>query len=173
MTRRHLRPSAWTRPQQLAAAAYGLWSAVWTLIVGFVLLAPDRVARALRSEGYPPEFTQQVGGASSTAGTIGILVSTFVCLFIAFLSWRGVNRAFWPAMIYFTVTGLGAVWVPLRPAAHMGHDTLALVVHAFVNDFPGLIVGGWLVIGLIRTHHAWAQYRDEHNIDRTIRQPEA
>lgn len=78
-------------------------------------------------------------------------------LLIAFFSYRRSNRAFWPAMIFFTFTGLGAIWVPLRPQAHVGEDTLTLIVHAFVDDLPGLFVGAWLIIDLIRFRHAWSQ----------------
>lgn len=137
MTKLSLRSSSWTRPQQLAVTVYGIWSAFWTLVVGFVLLSPDRFVRP--------------------AGIAGVLVPVAICLLIALFSYRRSNRAFWPAMIFFTFTGLGAIWVPLRPAAHVGEDTLTLIVHAFVDDLPGLFVGAWLIIGLIRFRHAWAQ----------------
>ncbi|MET9629690.1 hypothetical protein ABZX92_19730 [Lentzea sp. NPDC006480] len=123
--------SRWTRPQQLAAAGYGVWSAFWTLFVGFVLLTPAR-----------------------PAGVLGALTPAAISLAIGVLAYRGVRWAFWPAMIYFTLVGLGAIWVPLRPQAHAGEDGLTLFVHAFVADLPGLFVGGWLVVALIRTARA-------------------
>lgn len=156
-TKTTLQSSRWTRPQQLAATLYGIWTACWTLVVGFILLTPDRVAHTLHEQGYTPEAMRSVGGATQPAGTVGILVSAIIALTIAFFSFRRVNRAFWPAMIYFTVTGLGAVWVPLRPEAHIGEDLQTLIIHAFVNDLPGLFISGWLIVGLIRYGHAWSQ----------------
>jgi hypothetical protein len=127
-------PGRWTRAQQLAVAGCGAWSAFWTLVVGFVLLTPQR-----------------------PAGVAGALVPAAISLVIGVLAYRGVRRIFWSALVYFTLTGLGAIWVPLRPQAHAGEDLLTLVVHALVADLPGLFVGGWLVAGLIRSGHTWSQ----------------
>jgi hypothetical protein len=130
----NLVPGPWTRPQQLSVAGYGVWSAFWTVIIGLVLLTPQR-----------------------TAAVAGALVPAAISLVIGLLAYRGVRWIFWSALIYFTFTGLGAIWVPLRPRAHAGEDLLTLVVHAFVADLPGLVVGGWLLVGLIRYRHAWSQ----------------
>lgn len=132
--KKDLVPGPWTRPQQLAVVAYGIWSAFWTLVIAFVLLTPLRPA--------------VVSGAA---------IAALVCLVLGVLAYRGVRRVFWPALVYFTFTGLGAIWVPLRPQAHAGENLLTLIVHAFVADLPGLFVGGWLIVGLIRYRHTWSQ----------------
>lgn len=130
------RPTRWTRPQQCTAAAYGLWSAVFTLVVA---LAADTT------------------GDTRMAGIIGAGASSLVCLIIGAGAIRGHTWAFWGGLIWYAITGLGAIWVPLRDQAHVGEHGWTLIVHAFVNDAPGLFVAAWMLVGLIHFKRSWSR----------------
>lgn len=159
-TRRQRRrqPTHWTRPQQILAAGYGLWSALWTLVVAVVLLTPANMAATMERQGYAPDvILGHTSNAAHGAGIAGAVVSAILCLVIAYFSYRGHVWIFWVGLVWFAVTGLGALWVPLRPQAHVGEDAATIFVHAFVNDLPGLIVAAWMLIGLVRYRGAWGR----------------
>ncbi len=129
-------PTRWTRPQQLTAATYGLWTTVFTVLVA---LAADTT------------------GPTRVAGILGASVSSLLCLTIAAGAIRGHTWAFWIGLGWFAITGFGAIWVPLRDHAHIGEHGWTLITHAFINDAPGLFVATWMLIGLLRFKRSWAQ----------------
>lgn len=129
-------PTRWTRPQQLTAATYGLWTAVFTVVVA---LAADTT------------------GPTRVAGILGACASSSLCLTIAAGAIRGRVWAFWIGLVWFAITGLGAIWVPLREQAHIGEHGWTLILHAFINDAPGLFVAAWMLTGLLRFKRSWAQ----------------
>lgn len=164
-------PSPWTRPQQLIATGYGLWTALWTLVVGVVLNTPAHLASTMRDQGYPGQFIRSyTSDTTHSAAVGGAVISAALGLVIAYFSYRGRRWSFWAGLIWFGFTGLGAIWVPLRPQAHIGEAGLTLIVHALINDLPGLPVAGWMLVGLIRYRHPWA-YRYRYPRARTTAPP--
>lgn len=160
MSRARVEPSAWTRPQQLVAAGYGLWAAVCTVVLGAVVDTPARLAATMRDQGYDAAFVHAHASHTAYVGAVeGDAVVAVLYLVIGLCAYRRHGWAFWAAVTWFGITGLGALWVPLRPRAHAGEEGLALVLHAFVNDLPGLLVAAWLLVGLGRYGRSWARRR--------------
>lgn len=155
---RGLEDSSWTRPLQLVCAAYGTYVAVLSLILVIWAEAPSRNIDIMAAHGLSPVQIHQhlVGYPYGVAAQI---VESLIYLRIAWACYRGRPWAFWLALIAFTITGLGAFWVPLRPEAHSGLDTPTLLVHALANDLPGVIVAAALLLGLVRYRHPWARQR--------------
>lgn len=151
-----LAQTAWTRPQQLAVATYGVWITVLTGLLAVLLENPHRNVEVMRQHGLSPADIQarMVG---HRYGLVLVAIEGVLYLLIAYFAYRGRTWPFWPAVILFGITGLGAIWVPLRPYAHAGFGDGTLVVHAFVADLPGLLLVVWLLVGLARYHHTWSR----------------
>jgi hypothetical protein len=156
---KNLTETAWARPQQLAVTVYGVWITVLTVLLAVLLENPHRNVDVMRSHGLTATDVQaRMDGYRSGLVLVAIEALLYLLIaFFAFFAYRGRTWPFWPAVILFGITGLGAVWVPLRPEAHAGFDETTLIVHAFLADLPGLLTALWLLAGLIRYHHTWSR----------------
>ncbi|MFI5731799.1 hypothetical protein ACIA49_16865 [Kribbella sp. NPDC051587] len=149
--------STWTRPQRITVTAYGVWVSLLTVVLAVWLENPHRNEGAMRRHGLSAgEIQRRLEGHGYRQGLVIVAVEVVLYLLIAYGAYRGRNWPFWPAVLLYGVTGLGAVWVPLRPEAHAGFGTGALIVHV-IADLPGLIVALWLLTGLVRYRHTWAR----------------
>ncbi|WP_405061145.1 hypothetical protein OG474_05740 [Kribbella sp. NBC_01505] len=149
--------SSWTRPQRFAVAAYGVWVSVLTVVLALWLENPHRNVGAMQRHGLSSaEIQRRLEGHGYRQGLVAVAVEVVLYLLIAYGAYRNRNWPFWPAVVLFGITGLGAVWVPLRPEAHAGLGTGSLIVHVLA-DLPGLFVASWLLVGLVRYRHTWAR----------------
>lgn len=149
------RDSPWTRPLQRVAAGYFVFIAVLSLILVAWAENPDRNIDTMAAHGLTPlQIQQHLAGYSYGVGAQ--IIESLLYLRIAWGCRRGRRWAFWLALVAATITGFGAFWVPLRPAAHAGLDTCTLIVHAFVNDLPGVLLALALAARLVVHRHVWA-----------------
>lgn len=150
--RRVSRDSPWTRPLQRVAAGYFVFVAVLSLILVAWAENPYRNIDTMAAHGLTPlQIQQHLAGYSYGVGAQ--IIESLLYLRIAWGCHRGRPWAFWLALVAATITGFGAFWVPLRPAAHAGLDTPTLIVHAFVNDLPGVLLALALAARLVVHRH--------------------
>jgi hypothetical protein len=155
-------PTPWTRPMQLAAAGVLAVSAVVGVITTLIFYNHDSVLRALQAQGttIPPGTTVDtvvnitIGFAIALA--IGIAIIELVGAVGSYLGWRWV---FWPVLVIFGLTAIGALLglfsFTRASASPIGVGGLIL---SELLDLLGAAVFVWMLVGLIR-YGPWAMKR--------------
>jgi hypothetical protein len=155
-------PTPWTRPMQLAAAGLLAVSALVGVITTLVFYNHDSVVRALHAQGtaIPAGTTED----TVVNITIGFAIALAICIAIvelvgavgSYLGWRWV---FWPVLVIFGLTAIGALFGLVGFArANSSPIGIGGLVLSELLDLLGAAMFVWLLIGLIRSG-PWAMKR--------------
>jgi len=158
----HRVPTPWTRPMQLAAAGLLALSAIVGVITTLVFYNHDAVVRALHAQGTAiPAGTTEDTVVNITIGfaiafAIGVAIIELVGAVGSYLGWRWV---FWPVLVIFGLTAIGAliglVSLARVNASPMGVGGLLL---SELLDLAGAAVFVWMLVGLVK-YGPWAMKR--------------
>lgn len=158
----HRVPTPWTRPMQLAAAGLLAVSAIVGVISTLVFYNHDAVVRALQAQGTPiPAGTTEDTLVNITIGfaiafAIGIAIIELVGAVGSYLGWRWV---FWPVLVIFGLTAIGALF-GLAGFARANSSPIGVggLVISELLDILGAALFVWLLVGLIK-YGPWAMKR--------------
>jgi len=158
----HRVPTPWTRPMQLAAAGLLALSAIVGVITTLVFYNHDAVVHALHAQGTAiPAGTTEDTVVNITIGfaiafAIGVAIIELVGAVGSYLGWRWV---FWPVLVIFGLTAIGAliglVSLARVNASPMGVGGLLL---SELLDLAGAAVFVWMLVGLVK-YGPWAMKR--------------
>jgi hypothetical protein len=155
-------PTPWTRPMQLASAAFFVIQALYSVIVSVIFINRDTMLRVMRAQGTSiPQNTDintvlSISIFFALAFVIVIAVLELVAALGSYLGWRWM---FWVALVLFALGGLGAL-TNLGTFAHPDTSPLPIAAVAISELFAvaSLALFIWLLIGLIR-YGPWAMKR--------------
>jgi hypothetical protein len=155
-------PTPWTRPMQLAAAGVLAVSAVVGVITTLIFYNHDAVVRALHAQGTTiPAGTTEDALVNITIGfaialAIGIGVVELVGAVGSYLGWRWV---FWPVLVIFGLTAIGALFglVGLARASSSPIGIGGLILSELL-DLLGAAVFVWMLVALFK-YGPWAMKR--------------
>lgn len=155
-------PTPWTRPMQLAAAAFFAVEAIYSVIVSLIFINHDSMLRVMRAQGTSiPANTDlntviSISIAVALASVIVIAVLELVAALGSYLGWRWM---FWVALVLFALGGIGAL-TNLGTFAHPDTSPIPVGAVAISEVFAvaSLALFVWLLIGLIR-FGPWAMKR--------------
>jgi hypothetical protein len=104
------RASRWSRPMQVAAAAYLVVLAVTTLSVNFVLggASAARIRQAYLQVGMDATQAERLAQTMSGVVLTAAVVFAVVYLVLALASWRGSRWAFWADSVVLLQGGFSA-----------------------------------------------------------------
>lgn len=151
----------WTRPMQLAAAAFFGLEAVYSLISSAIFINHDTMLRVMQSQGNLPPSTNvdQVVSIALFAAWAFIIVFVILWLIAALGSYLGWRWMFWVDLVLFGFGTIGAL-TNLGNFARPNATEVPLwgiaVSEVFGIASAALFV--WLLIGIIR-YGPWAMKR--------------
>jgi len=155
-------PTPWTRPMQLATAAFFAVQAIYSVIVSVIFINHDTMLRVMRAQGTSiPQSTDldtviNISIFFALAFVIVIAVLELVAAVGSYLGWRWM---FWVALVLFALGGIGAL-TNLGTFAHP--DTSALPIAAVavseIFSIASLALFIWLLVGVIK-YGPWAMKR--------------
>jgi len=158
----HRVPTPWTRPMQLAAAGVLALSAIVGVITTLVFYNHDAVVRALHAQGtaFPAGTTEDtvvnitIGFAIAFA--IGVAIIELVGAVGSYLGWRWV---FWPVLVIFGLTAIGAL-IGLVSFARVNASPMGVggLVLSELLDLVGAAAFVWMLVGLVK-YGPWAMKR--------------
>jgi len=155
-------PTPWTRPMQLAAAGLLALSAFVGVITTLVFYNHDAVARALQAQGTAiPAGTTEDTVVNITIGfaiafAIGVAIIELVGAVGSYLGWRWV---FWPVLVIFGLTAIGAL-IGLVSFARVNASPVGVggLLLSELLDLAGAAVFVWMLVGLVK-YGPWAMKR--------------
>ncbi len=158
----HRVPTPWTRPMQLAAAGLLALSAIVGVITTLVFYNHDAVLRALRAQGTAiPAGTTEDTVVNITIGfaiafAIGVAIIELVGAVGSYLGWRWV---FWPVLVIFGLTAIGAL-IGLFSFARVNASPMGVggLLLSELLDLAGAAVFVWMLVGLVK-YGPWAMKR--------------
>jgi hypothetical protein len=158
----HRVPTPWTRPMQLAAAGVLALSAIVGVITTLVFYNHDAVLRALRAQGTViPAGTTEDTVVNITIGfaiafAIGVAIIELVGAVGSYLGWRWV---FWPVLVIFGLTAIGAL-IGLVSFARVNASPMGVggLLLSELLDLAGAAVFVWMLVGLVK-YGPWAMKR--------------
>ncbi|MFB9928121.1 hypothetical protein ACFORO_35985 [Amycolatopsis halotolerans] len=153
---RKLRPTAWTRPLQIAAVVCSLVFTVGTILQNFLIIDLDMLRLALQSAG---------ASASDAPGFL-IGLRTVGCLYIVgnavgLLALRGRTWTFWVVVAVNVTQAAGVFAIP--PAVFDASITLygpAGILPSVITDGGAALLTLALLGSLVAFRTPWAQRRD-------------
>jgi len=155
-------PTPWTRPMQLAAAGLLALSAIVGVITTLVFYNHDAVVRALHAQGTViPAGTTEDSVVNITIGfaiafAIGVAIIELVGAVGSYLGWRWV---FWPVLVIFGLTAIGAL-IGLVSFARVNASPIGVggLLLSELLDLAGAAVFVWMLVGLVK-YGPWAMKR--------------
>ncbi|MFE3176967.1 hypothetical protein ACFXPA_25910 [Amycolatopsis sp. NPDC059090] len=153
---RRFRPTAWTRPLQIATAVCSLVFTVGTILQNFLVIDLDMLRLALQSAG---------ASASDAPGFL-IGLRTVGCLYIVgnavgLLALRGRTWTFWVVVAVNVTQAAGVFAIP--PAVFDASVTLygpAGILPSVITDGGAALLALVLLGSLVAFRTPWAQRRD-------------
>jgi hypothetical protein len=151
-------PTSWTRPLQLATAAYLAVGAVYSIVTTALFLNAAAIERAIRSSNasVPSDQVQQAVTFSLLFGWIFVLVIAAISVLLAvgsFLGWRWVS---WAALVWLGLNSI-AVLTNLSALGNSGAQPQPVGVTAgsLVLSLIALALFVWLIVAAVR-YGPWA-----------------
>src|SRR5438445_13858623 len=155
-------PTPWTRPMQLAAAAFFTVQALYSVIVSVIFINRDSMLRVMRAQGT----TIPQGSDFDTVLNISIFIALAFVIVIAILelvaalgSYLGWRWMFWVALVLFAlgvIGGLTNLSYFARPETSPVPAWAVIVQELFSLLSAALFV--WLLVAAIR-FGPWAMKR--------------
>ena len=167
-------PTSWTRPMQIAVAAWYVLSGIYALSLPFWL--SDTMTRAMNQSFQrqvqlnpgatppPPEFINAVTSAMSGVLWVSAIIGAVICGVAVIGAWKRWTWIFWVILI---LMGLGAVSLPFnlasalvgtRYSSSFGMPSWSVWL-SVVYGIPGAALFAWMLIALIR-YGPWATVKN-------------
>jgi hypothetical protein len=158
LARGYREPTSWTRPMQLANAAYLVVSAAYSLVTTALFLNAGAIERALRASNasIPSEQVQQAVTFTVLVGWVFVIVIAAVSVLFAVGSYLGWRWAFWASVVWLGLNSIG-VLTNLGSLANSSSQPqpVAVIAGSLVLSLVALALFIWLVVAAVR-YGPWA-----------------
>jgi hypothetical protein len=150
----HREPTPWTRPMQLAAAAFCVLNAVLGVAFTLIFINHDSMLNAIKAQGttIPSGTSVDAVVSLAVAGAIGFAIFFAVLDLVgavgSYLGWRWM---FWALLVLFALSGLGALTnlTSLIQPSKSPIPIVGLVLDELLY-LASLAMFAWMLIGLIK-----------------------
>jgi hypothetical protein len=154
-------PTAWTRPMQMAVAAYLVLSTLFSVLSAVLFINHDSMVRVMTAQGSLPSGTNvdQVVSIALFIAYAFVIFFAIVYLVVALGSYLGWRWMFWVALVVFGLTSIGA-FTNLLSFAHPDSTEVPVwgIAVGEVLSLAGLAIFIWMIVGLIK-YGPWALKR--------------
>jgi hypothetical protein len=158
LARGYREPTSWTRPMQLAIAAYLVLSAVYSLVSTALFLNAAAIEKAIRSSNasVPSDQVQQAVTLALVVGWVFAVVIAAVSVLFAIGSYLGWRWAFWASLVWLGLNSIG-VLTNLGSLANASTQPqpVAVIAGSLVLSLIALALFIWLVVAAVR-YGPWA-----------------
>jgi hypothetical protein len=153
LARAYREPTSWTRPLQLATAAYLVLAVIESVLSTALFLNSAAIARATQasSPGLSDDQVRQAASLALTLGWASVIVFSLVMLFLAVASYLGWRWVFWVDLVWLALSSIGVVTglISLSNSAVQSMPVPAIVV-SFLFSLAALALLVWFIIAATR-----------------------